>query len=47
MNLLKTIRRFRNFYAPLLNKLSTICVQGESDKKNFEQLTMNRSSSDG
>ena len=26
----------------MLNKLSTICVQGESDKKNFEQLTINK-----
>ena len=35
-------KRFKKFYAPLLNKLSTICVQGESDKKNFEQLTINK-----
>ena len=42
MNLLKNYKRFKKFYAPLLNKLSTICVQGESDKKNFEQLTINK-----
>ncbi|MDA9093408.1 3-deoxy-D-manno-octulosonic acid transferase [Methylophilaceae bacterium] len=36
---IKNYKKLRNFYAPLLNKLSTICVQGESDKKNFEQLT--------
>ena len=35
-------KKFRNFYAPSLNKLSSICVQGESDKKNFEQLTTHK-----
>ena len=39
---IKNYKRFKNFYAPLLNKLSTICVQSESDKKNFEQLTNNK-----
>jgi 3-deoxy-D-manno-octulosonic-acid transferase len=39
---IENYKKFRNFYAPLLNKLSTICVQGESDKKNFEQLTTNK-----
>jgi len=39
---IENYKKFRNFYAPLLNKLSTICVQGESDKKNFEQLSINR-----
>ena len=39
---IENYKKFRNFYAPLLNKLSTICVQGESDKKNFEQLTINK-----
>jgi len=33
---------FKNFYAPLLNKLTKICVQNISDKKNFEQLTTNK-----
>jgi 3-deoxy-D-manno-octulosonic-acid transferase len=39
---IENYKRFKKFYAPLLNKLSTICVQGESDKKNFEQLTINK-----
>ena len=39
---IENYKKFRNFYAPLLNKLSTICVQGESDKKNFEQLTTHK-----
>ena len=39
---IENYKKFRNFYAPLLNKLSTICVQGESDKKNFEQLTSHK-----
>jgi 3-deoxy-D-manno-octulosonic-acid transferase len=39
---IENYKKFRNFYAPLLNKLSTICVQGESDKKNFEQLTIHK-----
>ena len=30
---------FKNFYTPLLNKLSNICVQNISDKKNFQKLT--------
>ena len=34
--------KFRNFYTPLLNKLSDIYVQSESDKKNFEQLTTHK-----
>ena len=34
--------KFRNFYTPLLNKLSNIYVQSESDKKNFEQLTTHK-----
>ena len=34
--------KFKNFYTPLLNKLSNICVQSESDKKNFEQLTLHK-----
>lgn len=34
--------KFRNFYTPLLNKLSNIYVQSESDKKNFEQLTIHK-----
>jgi 3-deoxy-D-manno-octulosonic-acid transferase len=34
--------KFRNFYTPLLNKLSNIYVQSESDKKNFEQLTSHK-----
>jgi 3-deoxy-D-manno-octulosonic-acid transferase len=39
---IENYKKFINFYAPLLNKLSTICVQGESDKKNFEQLTTHK-----
>ena len=39
---IENYKRFKKFYAPLLNKLSTICVQGESDKKNFEQLTIHK-----
>ena len=39
---IESYKRFKKFYAPLLNKLSTICVQSESDKKNFEQLTINK-----
>ena len=39
---IENYKKFRNFYGPLLNKLSTICVQGESDKKNFEQLTIHK-----
>jgi 3-deoxy-D-manno-octulosonic-acid transferase len=39
---IENYKKFRNFYGPLLNKLSTICVQGESDKKNFEQLTTHK-----
>ncbi|MDA7691758.1 3-deoxy-D-manno-octulosonic acid transferase, partial [Methylophilaceae bacterium] len=34
--------KFKNFYTPLLNKLSNIYVQSESDKKNFEQLTLHK-----
>ena len=34
--------KFKNFYAPLFNKLSNIYVQSESDKKNFEQLTIHK-----
>ncbi len=37
---IENYKKFKIFYGPLLNKLSTICVQGESDKKNFEQLTI-------
>jgi len=33
---------FKNFYTPLVNKLSTICVQNISDKKNFQKLTKNK-----
>ena len=39
---IKKYKKFRNFYTPLLNKLSIIYVQGESDKKNFEQLTTHK-----
>ena len=39
---IKNYKKFRNFYTPLLNKLSNIYVQGESDKKNFEQLTVHK-----
>ena len=39
---IENYKKFKNFYGPLLNKLSTICVQGESDKKNFEQLTIHK-----
>ena len=34
--------KFKNFYTPLLNKLSNIYVQSKSDKKNFEQLTLHK-----
>jgi len=39
---IENYKKFKIFYGPLLNKLSTICVQGESDKKNFEQLTIHK-----
>ncbi len=34
--------KFRNFYSPLLDKLSNIYVQNVSDKINFEQLTTHK-----
>ena len=35
-------KKLKSFYTPLLNKLSSIYVQSESDKKNFEQLTTHK-----
>lgn len=37
----KKYYEFKKFYTPLFNKLSKICVQNSSDKKNFAKLTSN------